>query len=96
MSYNEIIKNKNFGLNSYIINNYSLSGGEINRIILARSLIHSKNIVILDEVLKEVDYNLEINIVKNILKYYKNKTIIYISHKDLSNIFPKQLTLRKE
>lgn len=93
---NEIIKNKNFGLNSYIINNYSLSGGEINRIILARSLIHSKNIVILDEVLKEVDYNLEINIVKNILKYYKNKTIIYISHKDLSNIFPKQLTLRKE
>ncbi len=93
---NEIIKNKNFGLNSYIINNYSLSGGEINRIILARSLINSKNIVILDEVLKEVDYNLEINIVKSILKYYKNKTIIYISHKDLSNIFPKQLTLRKE
>ena len=93
---NEINVVKNIGLESIIINNSSISGGEKNRIILARSLIHSKKILILDEVLKETDYNLEVDIIKDIIKYYKNKTIIYISHKNVSNLFNKVLTLRKE
>ena len=87
---------KEVGLNSMIINNSSISGGEKNRMILARSLIHSKNILILDEVLKEVDEELEINIIKDILKFYKNKTIIYISHKNVGFLFKKVLTLGKE
>jgi len=87
---------KEVGLESIIINNSSISGGEKNRIILARSLIHSKEIIILDEVLKETDYKLEIDIVRDIIEYYKNKTIIYISHKNVSFLFNKVLTLGKE
>lgn len=87
---------KNYGMDFKIINNNCFSGGEINRLILARSLIHSKKILILDEVLKEVDYELEINIIKDLLKLYKDKTIIYVSHKDTSNLFDKVLTFRKE
>jgi len=87
---------KNVGLDASIINDNSLSGGERNRIILARSLIHSKKILILDEVLKELDKGMEIEIIKDILEYYKDKTIIYISHKDVEFLFDKVLTFRKE
>ena len=87
---------KSVGLDSFIINNNSLSGGEKNRIILARGLIYSKKIIILDEVLKEVDYNLEVTILKDILEYFKDRTIIYVSHKNVSNLFDKVLTFRKE
>lgn len=90
----DIIKNSD--LNSFLINNNSLSGGEKNRLILARSLIHSKEIIILDEVLKEVDTQLEIEIIKDLIKLYKNKTIIYISHKNVEFLFDKVLTFRKE
>lgn len=84
------------GLDSYIINNNTLSGGEKNRIILARGLLYSKKIIILDEVLKEVDYELEITIIKDILEYFSDRTIIYVSHKNVSNLFNKVLTFRKE
>jgi len=87
---------KSVGLNSLIINDNSLSGGERNRLILARSLIHSKNILILDEVLKEVDESLEKDIIKDILEFYKDKTILYISHKNVGYLFSKVLTFRKE
>ena len=83
-------------LHSAIINNDILSGGERNRVILARSLLHSKNIIILDEVLKEVDYDLEVDIIRDILKYFSEKTIIYISHKDVGYLFNNVLTLGKE
>ena len=93
---NDINVIKEVGLNSLIINNSSISGGERNRIILARSLVHSKNILILDEILKEVDYKLEVDIIKDIIKCYKEKTIIYISHKNVGFLFKKVLTLGKE
>ena len=87
---------RDVGLNSYIINNNSLSGGEKNRVILARILLNSKIIIILDEILKETDYDLEVDIVKSILNYYKDRIIIYVSHKDLEFLFSKVLTFRKE
>ena len=87
---------KNIDLNNIIINSNSFSGGEKNRIILARSLLKSKKIIILDEVLKEVDYEMELIIIKDILNYFKDRVIIYVSHKDVSFLFNKVLTFRKE
>lgn len=84
------------GLDFMLINSNSLSGGEKNRLILARSLLHSKKIIILDEVLKEVDYELECLIVKDMLKYFKDRIILYVSHKDVGNLFDNVLTFRKE
>ena len=93
---NDINIIKECGLNIMLINGNLLSGGEKNRIILARSLLHSKKIIILDEVLKEVDYELEKLIIKDILKYYKDNIILYVSHKNVGSLFPKTLTFRKE
>lgn len=71
----------------------NLSGGEIERIILARSLYDLKPIMIFDEALSQVDIATEKKIIKNILGAYKNCTLIYISHKDVQDLFKKQIKL---
>ena len=65
----------------------NISGGEKQRIILARGLLKNVNIIILDEALSEVDKDLESKIIKNINKYFYDKTIIYISHKNQTRNF---------
>ncbi len=60
----------------------NISGGEKQRIILARGLLKDSKIIILDEALSEVDISLENKIIKNIRNFYKNNTLIYISHKN--------------
>ena len=78
----DIFKNSNLGLQTLIEENgFNLSGGERQRIILGRSLLKSFNILIIDEGLNQVDISLERKILKNIIKKYKNKTIIVISHR---------------
>ena len=67
----------------------NISGGEKQRIVLARGLLNSGNILILDESLSEVNKDMEERIVKRIIKYFKDKTIIYVSHKNYKNIFDK-------
>ena len=89
--YNEIIKLCNLEKlidskkerNSFIIedNGFNISGGERQKIILARCLLKKSNYIILDEALSEVGLDEEIEIMKRIFDIYKNKTIIYISHK---------------
>ena len=71
----------------------NLSGGEIERIILARSLYDLKPIMIFDEALSQVDIATEKKIIKNIIGAYKNCTLIYISHKDVQDLFKKQIKL---
>ena len=89
--YNEIIKICNVDKiidnkplrNNFLIeeDGFNLSGGERQKIILARGLLKKFNILILDEALSEVGYEEEIKIIKEIFEKYKNNTIIYISHK---------------
>ena len=77
----EIINNKTFRLDTLLIDGgYNLSGGEKERIILARSLVTKPQILILDESLSEVNEDLELEILKDIKEYLKDSTIIYISH----------------
>ena len=61
-------------------NGFNLSNGQKQRIALARAL-NDFNIIIIDEGLDGVDINMERRILKKIFKYYRGKTIIYISHR---------------
>ncbi len=61
---------------------FNISGGERQRIVLARALLKESNYIFIDEALSEVNLKLEKKIINNILNYYKDKTIIYISHKE--------------
>lgn len=95
---NEIIDKKELRDASYIEENgFNLSGGEKQRIILARGLLKNSNYILIDEALSEVDLVLEKDIIKDILKYFKDKTIVYVSHKEgLDELFNKKLIIGKE
>ncbi len=79
---NSIVSKNSLGFN-YMIeeNGFNLSGGERQRIILARSLLRKFNILIIDEALNQVDVLMERRILKNIFNFYRDKTIIFISHR---------------
>lgn len=90
----EIVSKKPNRYNSVInasLNN--LSGGEKQRIILARALLKKANILILDEALSEVNIQMEREILNKIFENYTTKTLIYVSHKDVSNMFPKVIEI---
>ena len=81
-----IIKNDNLGINMLIEENgFNLSGGERQRIVLARTLMHKFDILIIDEALNQVDIRMERRILKKIFLAFPLKTIIFISHR-LNNI----------
>ena len=89
---NRIIKKKSYGLDTYLYGGGSeLSGGERQLIILARSLVLNKPILILDETLSEVNDKVEDIVLNKLFKYYKDKMIIYVSHKNKKNYFYKTL-----
>ena len=62
-------------------NGFNLSGGEKQRIILARTLNTDFDYLLIDEGLSEVDINMERRIIKKLFKNYNDKTIIIVSHR---------------
>ena len=79
----EIIRDNPLG-DKFVLeeNGVNISGGQRQRIILARSLIKGSNIIMIDEGFNQIDINLERVILKNIFDYYRDKTIIVISHRE--------------
>ena len=76
------IVNNNLGYNQLIEENgFNISGGERQRIILARSFVDDKPIILIDEGLSQIDVNLEREILKDLFKAFKDKTIILTSHR---------------
>ena len=89
---NKVINKKEDKLNFKIEQNgKNLSGGEKQRLILTRSIINDFDVLILDDTLSAVDYKTEEKIINNLLKEYKDKTIIFVTNrinsiKDLKKI----------
>lgn len=79
----DLILNRSLLKNDMLIENNgsNLSGGEKQRILLARALVKKSDIYIFDESLSAIDIKNERLILKNIFKRLKNKTIIVISHR---------------
>ncbi|WP_159737635.1 peptidase domain-containing ABC transporter [Vibrio atypicus] len=59
----------------------NFSGGQIQRIALARAFASDKPIMILDEATSALDYETEANIVANLAQLKTDKTIIIITHR---------------
>lgn len=60
-----------------------ISGGQAQRIILARALLRKAPIYILDESLSKVDEKTSIKILNNIYKKFTDTTFLIISHNNL-------------
>ena len=79
--HNEIIKLKD-GYDTILgERGITLSGGQVQRISIARALIKNPLIILLDDCLSAVDTKTEEKILKNINKFYENKTKLIISHR---------------
>jgi ABC-type bacteriocin/lantibiotic exporter with double-glycine peptidase domain len=93
----DIVSNK-MGLNMLIEENgFNLSGGEKQRIILARALVNLKDYLFRDEGLSEVNIDMERRILKKLFSIYKNTTILFVSHRlDNLDLFDKLVKLDKK
>lgn len=85
-----------FPLDDYVLENgFNFSRGQKDRIILSRAL-SDFNIIIIDEALDGVDVDMERRILKNIFKFYSNKTVIFISHRlDNLDLFDRFIRMDK-
>lgn len=78
----EYINNLNQNLDTIVGENaINLSGGQVQRIGLARALYNEPKILILDEAFSAMDTETEAKILNNIFENYKDMTIINIAHK---------------
>tara|TARA_B100000795_G_C22802371_1_gene442613 strand:- start:457 stop:2223 length:1767 start_codon:yes stop_codon:yes gene_type:complete len=62
-------------------NGIKISGGQKQRIGIARALYKNPKVIIFDEATNSLDKKNETNIMNDIRKFSKNRTIIFITHK---------------
>lgn len=74
------------GLDTMLLERASnLSGGQCQRLALARALLHNSEIYIFDEATSNIDVESENDIISEIYRLAKKKTVILISHR-LANV----------
>ena len=75
--------------------NSNISGGEKQRIALARALYNNPDILIFDEITSALDQETSVKIMKEFLKIKGNKTIILVTHNvHLSKLCQKNFLLK--
>lgn len=73
---------ENSGLDTHLMSfGKNISGGQAQRISLARALLYDASVYIFDEATSNIDLESEKIIIDTILELAKEKTVIYISHK---------------
>ncbi len=89
----DVIKNKPAGYQTNISTIENISGGEKQRILLARAMYSEFDILLLDESFNEINKKLREKILNNIFVILKDKTIIYVSHNEETINFNKKIFL---
>lgn len=85
VNFADFLKNEN-GLDMVIDEKASnISGGQRQRLALARALLHNSRIYIFDEATSNIDVESENDIMAQIAELAKSKTVILISHR-LANV----------
>ena len=84
-SLKKFIEKKEFNYKEVIEeNNTNISGGQVQRIGIARALVKHPDILILDETTSGMQINMEKDIILKIKKNYPHITLILVTHRDES------------
>jgi len=79
---NEMVNNLSEGLNTFVgERGVRLSGGQIQRVGIARALYHNPEFLVLDEATNALDVDTENEFIKVVLKVSDKKTVFFISHR---------------
>jgi ABC-type multidrug transport system fused ATPase/permease subunit len=82
LDLSDLINSLEKGLNTVIGEKGSkISGGQVQRIGIARALFKNPSILFLDEATSSLDEQTEIKILNNIFKIMKNKIVIFSTHR---------------
>lgn len=88
----------NNGVNTNLdLNRENYSGGQKQKIILARGLMHDSNLLLIDEGTSAIDQAATLKIIKKLVK--TKKTIIFIAHNltpEIKQLFDRTITLNNK
>ncbi len=92
----QFIDNLENGLDTILtLSGSNVSGGQLQRLAIARALLRKKEILLLDESTSSIEENFEEQFIKNLVKQYKDLTVIMIMHKEkLTKYFDKILKIK--
>lgn len=104
---NQVVNEVNFaddiakfteGLDEKIdLDKLNISGGQRQKIVLARAKVHNSNIILIDEGTSAIDQKATMSILKNLLK--SKATIVFIAHnfnEEMHQLFDREIHLVKE
>ena len=78
----KVIKDMKYGINTVVGNDgIMLSGGEKQRIAIARTVYKDPKILFMDEFTSALDEDTETKIIKNLKRIFTGKTIVIITHR---------------
>ena len=78
----DVIMSRPLGYASQVGDNgINLSGGQIQRIGIARALYKQPKVIILDEATSALDLDVEGSVLENILSRFENSTVISVTHR---------------
>ena len=84
------------GINTYInLDQLNLSGGQRQKIVLARTKVYGSKLLLIDEGTSAIDEKATLKILKNILQ--GSEAIVFIAHnwsKELHDLFDREIYLQ--
>lgn len=93
----QLVLRQQHGLDTYVVNyQYHFSGGERQRLALARVLIRQPSLLLLDEATSALDFETEAQIMECLMNLKNEVTIIFVTHRQsLKHYFDKIIDLHE-
>ncbi|MCK4762828.1 MAG: ABC transporter ATP-binding protein [Candidatus Aminicenantes bacterium] len=77
----KVLKKFKINIEEKELHQKELSGGEVQRLEIADSLLKGADLLIVDEGTSHLDYEIEKTVIKELFDKYADKTIIFIAHR---------------